>query len=92
MQSTSGPVCQSCGIPMNLDNRGGGTEADGSKSVDYCSHCYLNGQFIHPVITMAQMANTSATRMREMAISESHVQRAVGAIPSLKRWKKTPQP
>lgn len=29
--------CQSCGMPMARDEHGGGTEADGSKSMMYCS-------------------------------------------------------
>jgi len=40
--------CQSCGMPLNRDKQGGGTNADGSKSTMYCSHCFLNGQFTLP--------------------------------------------
>jgi len=29
--------CQSCGMPLKRDEKGGGTNADGSKSVMYCS-------------------------------------------------------
>ena len=35
--------CQSCGMPMKKDPEGGGTNADGSKSPDYCSYCFRNG-------------------------------------------------
>ena len=28
--------CQSCGMPMKQDEKGGGTNADGSKSPTYC--------------------------------------------------------
>lgn len=38
--------CQSCGMPMNKDPEGGGTEADGSRSALYCSMCYDKGAFI----------------------------------------------
>lgn len=40
--------CQSCGMPMKRDEKGGGTNADGSKSTEYCSFCYQNGVFTHP--------------------------------------------
>ena len=38
--------CQSCGMPMDMDANGGGTEKDGTKSAKYCSHCYQNGEFV----------------------------------------------
>lgn len=38
--------CQSCGIPLNKDPEKGGTEADGAKSLKYCSYCYSNGEFV----------------------------------------------
>ncbi|WP_307428899.1 zinc ribbon domain-containing protein [Bacillus sp. V2I10] len=34
--------CQSCGMPLYRDEHGGGTEANGTKSSKYCSHCYQN--------------------------------------------------
>lgn len=40
--------CQSCGMPLKRDEQGGGTNADGSKSTEYCSLCYQNGAFLHP--------------------------------------------
>ena len=38
-------MCQSCGMPMNKDPQGGGTNADGSVNTLYCSYCYQNGAF-----------------------------------------------
>jgi hypothetical protein len=38
--------CQSCGMPMDKDPAGGGTNPDGSKTLKYCSFCYQNGEFI----------------------------------------------
>ncbi len=43
-----GPKCQSCGMPLSKDPQGGGTEADGTLSITYCSICYENGAFRHP--------------------------------------------
>jgi len=39
--------CQSCGMPLNRDPKGGGTNADGSISNKYCSYCYENGSFTY---------------------------------------------
>lgn len=38
-------MCQSCGMPMSKDPKGGGTNADGTLNTDYCSYCYQNGEF-----------------------------------------------
>ena len=38
-------LCQSCGIPLKKDKMGGGTNIDGSKSILYCSYCYVHGRF-----------------------------------------------
>ncbi len=37
--------CNSCGMPMKKDPKGSGTNADGSKSMEYCSYCYEKGDF-----------------------------------------------
>ena len=48
-------TCQSCGMPMNLEDDFG-TEAGGTPSNDYCTHCYQNGAFTAPDITIEEMA------------------------------------
>ena len=37
--------CQSCGMPMDQDPGEGGTTADGSKTMRFCSLCYEKGAF-----------------------------------------------
>ena len=37
--------CQSCGMPMGQTDEFYGTEADGTKSREYCNYCYENGAF-----------------------------------------------
>ena len=46
--------CQSCGMPLSKDPEGGGSEADGSRSGDYCSICYRDGAFVHQGVTAAE--------------------------------------
>jgi Putative zinc ribbon domain len=38
-------------MPFSKDEKGGGTEANGSKSTDYCSCCYRMGQFTERDLT-----------------------------------------
>jgi Putative zinc ribbon domain len=42
-------------MPMKPDEKGGGTNADGTRSMMYCSHCYQNGQFVLPDISVTEM-------------------------------------
>lgn len=44
--------CQSCGMPLDKENRG--TEAGGAVSSDYCRYCYNEGKFTRN-FTMTQM-------------------------------------
>jgi len=39
--------CNSCGMPLKRDPKGGGTNSDSSKSSTYCSYCYENGAFTY---------------------------------------------
>jgi len=47
--------CQSCGIPMNKDPEGGGSNSDGSKNIEYYSFCYYKGVFMHPKMSAKEM-------------------------------------
>ena len=42
--------CQSCGMPLKSDPKGGARDADGSINPDYCSYCYADGQFVDPAM------------------------------------------
>src|SRR5581483_5953583 len=57
------PKCQSCGISLVYDPERGGTHSDGSKSVDYCSHCFRHGRFVDPKLTLEQMRWQSRERL-----------------------------
>ncbi len=46
MNSTN-KSCQSCSMPLKRDEKGGGTNADGSISQLYCSYCFDQGEFIY---------------------------------------------
>lgn len=80
--------CQSCGMPLARDERGGGTNADGSKSQMYCSHCYEAGRFTLPDITVGQMQERVKGKMKEMGFPGILAGLFTRKIPKLERWNK----
>ena len=65
-----------------------GTESNGEKSDEYCSHCYQNGQFTAQ-LTMDQMINMIVPFMvsEPMKMEESAARTMLGIhLPNLKRW------
>ena len=86
MFKPKGPYCQSCGMPLSKDEKGGGTEADGTKSAEYCSHCYVEGEFTEPSLTANQMVDKVRAKMREMHIPGFLAKSFTKGIPALKRW------
>lgn len=89
MFKPKGPFCQSCGMPLSKDEKGGGTEADGSKSTKYCSKCYSNGKFINPDMTLSEMVELVKGKMREMHIPGFLANIFTNEIPKLERWNKS---
>jgi hypothetical protein len=79
--------CQSCGMPMKRDAQGGGTNADGSRSTVYCSHCYLNGNFTMPHLKVNDMQVRVKGKMRELGMPSFVAGFFTRGIPKLERWK-----
>ena len=79
--------CQSCGMPLRRDEKGGGTNADGSKSAMYCSHCYEAGRFTLPDITPAQMRERVKGKLKEAGIPTLASWIFTRGIPKLARWR-----
>lgn len=88
MMQPEGPICQSCAMPLSRDERGGGTESNGSTSSEYCSHCYQGGRFTSPDLTAEQMMARVRGKMLEMRLPEAVASDLATKIPSLKRWKR----
>src|SRR5262245_46419540 len=87
MFGVKGPFCQSCGMPLSRDEQGGGTEADGSHSTEYCSRCYQGGQFIDPALTLPEMMAIVKGKMREMHFPGFLANYFTRDMPKLKRWR-----
>ena len=84
-----GPFCQSCGMPMATPDCFG-TNQDKAKNENYCCHCFLNGEFVDPKITMEEMIDLSSSIMAEKVKMPEPDARKIcqSFIPTLKRWKK----
>jgi hypothetical protein len=79
--------CQSCGMPMKRDEHGGGTEADGSRSAKFCSHCYAAGKFVLPELTAAEMQERVRAKMSELGFPRLLCGFFTRKIPLLERWQ-----
>lgn len=80
-------LCQSCGMPMDKDPEQGGTEADGGRSTEYCSYCYVDGAFASPEIdTPEKMQQFCIAKMKEMGMPGFVAWAFTRGIPRLRRW------
>ena len=65
-----------------------GTNADGTRSNDYCQFCFQNGKFTDPNITIEQMIDKVAGFAKQMKMSDEQAREmAKTFIPKLKRWQ-----
>ena len=87
MFGSKGDTCQSCGMPLKRDASGGGTNADGSRSREYCSHCYSQGRFTEPAITVGEMVSKVESKLRSMHFPGFLAHRFARNIPTLRRWQ-----
>ena len=81
--------CQSCGMPLKKDEKGGGTNADGSKSAMYCSLCYENGAFTNPNMSAQEMQKLVKGKLKEMGFPGFVAGFFTKGIPKLERWTNT---
>lgn len=79
--------CQSCGMPLKKDEKGGGSNADGTKNKMYCSHCYENGEFKMPDITVEEMQELAKEKIRKVGFPRFLTGFLTVGIPKLERWK-----
>ena len=80
--------CQSCGMPMRRDEKGGGTNADGSKNLMYCSHCFEGGRFTMPGISAQEMQIRVKGKLREAGVPGVAAWLLARKVPKLARWTK----
>lgn len=83
-------LCQSCAMPMSEDAHFG-TEKDGTKSEDYCTYCYQNGEFVGGDATMEEFIEMCIKPCLDQKVyPDADTARAemMKFFPTLKRWKK----
>ncbi len=81
-------ICQSCGMPLKKDPANGGTNADGSKSTEFCSYCYKDGAFCSPELdTPQKMQEFCIGKLKETGMPGFVAWTFTRGIPRLRRWK-----
>jgi len=81
-------ICQSCGMPLQR-KEDFGKNADGSKSEEYCFHCFQDGKFLDEGITLQEKIDKNVKFAVQMGMSEDETRKmASSVLPKLKRWKK----
>lgn len=73
-------------MPLNRDPKHGGTNADGSKSREYCSYCYQQGTWMMSM-TLDDMQRRVGGLLKSKGAPDSIVTQAISGLPRLKRWK-----
>lgn len=80
-------ICQSCGMIID-DTEDYGTESDGSKSEEYCIHCYKKGKFTFngEFEDFLEKQIDISTRLLGVSPHEAE-EEARRKLPTLNRWK-----
>ena len=73
-------------MPMKKDPQSGGTNADGSKNVKYCSYCYQNGEFTFTG-TVEDFQEFCRKMMIESGSSKFSAWLFTRGMKRLERWK-----
>ena len=79
--------CQSCGMPLKRDEKGGGSNADGTRSETYCSYCYENGKFIFTGNNLSEFQDYCKQKMIEGGHSKFISWIFTRGMKRLSRWK-----
>jgi hypothetical protein len=74
-------------MPLKKDEKGGGTDAEGTKSKMFCSRCYENGKFTRPDINVSQMKDLVTAKLKEAGVPGFLTVFFTMGIPKLERWK-----
>ena len=74
-------------MPSSRDSGGGGTESDGSRSTRYCSHCYQNGAFTQPDMTLDQMHELVLAKLVSLHFPLPLAKLMTRNLAQLERWK-----
>lgn len=79
--------CQSCGMPMNKDPKGGGSNKDLSRSTIYCSLCYEAGVFLYPTQSVSEFQEYCVQELTRKGMPRIMAWAFTRGIPKLDRWR-----
>jgi hypothetical protein len=81
-------ICQSCASP--LEHVKLGTNADGTFNQEHCEHCFKNGKYKWPALTMGGMIKMCIKHTVPSIYPDTETaQSAMNEFfPTLKRWAK----
>jgi hypothetical protein len=74
-------------MPLSRDAKGGGSNVDGSISATYCSHCFAEGAFAMPGLTLSEMQDRVREKLRSRGLSQAAIEALVAGIAELERWR-----
>jgi hypothetical protein len=74
-------------MPLKRDEKGGGTNADGTINSMYCSHCFRDGRFTMPDLTVEQMKERVREKLKEFGFPGFMAGFFTRGIPRLERWR-----
>ncbi len=81
-------ICQSCGMPIRTAEDCG-SDALGSRSFEYCYHCYSGGKFTDEGITMQEKIEKNVKMAMQRGMTENEARKtAQSIIPGLRRWSR----
>lgn len=87
LRPATNKTCQSCGMPMN-NYEDYGTKSDTSKNMEYCKHCYENGEFTSD-LPLDEFTEKQIKLAQRRGIPEPEARRtAYDTLRKLNRWKK----
>jgi hypothetical protein len=87
MEFPQGPLCQSCGMPFSRAEDYG-TNRDGSRSREYCFHCFQGGTFLDEGITLQEKIEKNVRFGVQRGMPEETARHLCETIlPKLKRWQ-----
>ena len=74
-------------MPMDKDPGNGGTKADGTRTTEYCSYCYREGQFVDNFTKPGEMVSLVKGKLKEMGYGPIRRWFYTSHIYQLQRWK-----
>jgi len=79
--------CQSCGMPLT-EEKLYGTNADGTKTDEFCLYCFKDGDYIDKDMTMDQMLDICVREMKKQGMPDNKARDMMEEVlPKLKRWQ-----